>query len=200
MGQGIRVALSRGQFALIDEADFPLVSGLQWFATPSSTGQFYAAARVKNASGRSTSLYMHRLITGAPKGKEVDHVNHDTLDNRRENLRIGSHKDNMQNGKFALATHCPKGHPYDEKNTLWMKSKNGRQCKECARQWTAEALARETPEQKADREAKKKAYYLRNHEAEKAKRRAYAKAHPEEARARYKKWYDARKRGGKPDN
>jgi hypothetical protein len=33
-------------------------------------------------------LYLHRVVINAPKGKVVDHINHDRLDNRRKNLRI----------------------------------------------------------------------------------------------------------------
>lgn len=42
---------------------------------------------------------MHRLIVGAVKGEIVDHVNGNTLDNRRENLRKCSKSQNAQNSK-----------------------------------------------------------------------------------------------------
>lgn len=40
---------------------------------------------------------MHRILMQAPKGVEVDHINHDKLDNRRENLRLVTHAQNMWN-------------------------------------------------------------------------------------------------------
>lgn len=40
---------------------------------------------------------MHRLIVGAPTGMDVDHINHDTLDNRKSNLRVCSHSENLRN-------------------------------------------------------------------------------------------------------
>ncbi len=43
------------------------------------------------------AIYMHRLIAGAGDGEVVDHINHDKLDNRSENLRICSQKENLQN-------------------------------------------------------------------------------------------------------
>lgn len=43
------------------------------------------------------SLALHRYITNCPKGYEVDHINHNTLDNRKQNLRIVSHRDNCRN-------------------------------------------------------------------------------------------------------
>jgi hypothetical protein len=129
----VMVPLSRGKVAVIDAADATLVGQFRWYAQASSTGGFYAATGVKGPDGKRTQIYMHRLITGAPKGKDVDHINHDTLDNRRANLRVGSHLDNMRNGKFALATHCPHGHEYTPENTH-TTPKGHRRCRICARQ------------------------------------------------------------------
>lgn len=41
--------------------------------------------------------FLHRYIIGAKKGDEVDHINGDKLDNRKENLRIVSRSENRQN-------------------------------------------------------------------------------------------------------
>jgi hypothetical protein len=43
------------------------------------------------------AILMHRLILEAPKEFVVDHVNHDTLDNRRENIRLCTEAENMRN-------------------------------------------------------------------------------------------------------
>lgn len=42
-------------------------------------------------------IYLHRIIMNCPKGLVVDHINHNTLDNRKENLRICTPQDNMKN-------------------------------------------------------------------------------------------------------
>lgn len=44
-------------------------------------------------------LKFHRLVMNPPKDMEIDHINHNTLDNRKENLRIVSHVVNMANRK-----------------------------------------------------------------------------------------------------
>lgn len=182
------ISLTRGQVALIDANDWAVVSAFSWHASWSPRlKQYYAVAGVKREDGKYTSLYMHRLITGAPKGKEVDHLNHDTLDNRRANLRVGSHKANMENGKFALATHCPRGHAYDETNTYY--DARGRRCRECMRVRNREVQAALTPEQLAQRSEAKKAYYQRTKPERKAQMKRYAEANRDARRVYWRKWY-----------
>ena len=45
------------------------------------------------------AVYMHRVVTGLARGDKrvADHINHNKLDNRRDNLRICSVKENLQN-------------------------------------------------------------------------------------------------------
>lgn len=72
-----------------------------------------------NKKSNTKSVFLHRFITDAPKGMVVDHINHDTLDNRDENLRIISHCENLQNRKGAQS---------DSRTGIrgvgWLKSKN----------------------------------------------------------------------------
>ncbi len=67
--------------ALISLEDVPKVEGIPWFLT----NQGYASCRRMPSPKR---IMMHRLIMGAPDGMCVDHINHNKLDNRRQNLRI----------------------------------------------------------------------------------------------------------------
>jgi hypothetical protein len=41
---------------------------------------------------------------GAPKGMSIDHINHNTLDNRKANLRIVTHQQNNTNRNGAYST------------------------------------------------------------------------------------------------
>ena len=45
---------------------------------------------------------IHRVVMDAPKGMDVDHINGDTLDNRRENLRICTRAQNSQNKRLRV--------------------------------------------------------------------------------------------------
>jgi len=90
---------------LIDTADLPKVQkfGGAWFASKGNKGRsgFYAAMNIRRNDGSYTLVLLHRVITGAPKGYDVDHRNHDTLDNRSSNLRIVTRAENHQNRKGA---------------------------------------------------------------------------------------------------
>ena len=88
------IPLTRGFVALVDDSDYERVNAFKWFALgPNHNGvRFYAARTV----ARKT-VALHRFILEAPQGAQVDHINGDTLDNRRSNLRLCTHSDNMRN-------------------------------------------------------------------------------------------------------
>lgn len=84
----------------IDKSDLHKALELRWSAVKNQVGGHYAIGSYKDESGKRTTTYLHRWLTDAPKGKVVDHLNHDTLDNRRScNLRVVSNRDNTFNRK-----------------------------------------------------------------------------------------------------
>lgn len=63
---------------------------------------------------------MHRLITGAGAGQQVDHINGNKLDNRRSNLRLCTQSENMRNrGATALNTSGFKGVHWSANDRKW---------------------------------------------------------------------------------
>lgn len=81
------IPLTQGQVALVDDEDFERVNAFNWCATWHEDIQsFYAIGREGHGRSRK-NIYMHRLIMQTPKGMVCDHINHDTLDNRENNLR-----------------------------------------------------------------------------------------------------------------
>ncbi len=93
------IPLSRGQVALVDDEDFEELSKFKWFAywsEPSRT--YYAVRNTPRGSGLTTQIRMHRQITGVGRGRpQIDHANHNGLDNRRQNLRVCSQTQNNHN-------------------------------------------------------------------------------------------------------
>lgn len=93
------ISISKGQIAKVSTVDFAYLNQRTWSANWSKGSQAYYAHRSEKIDGKMRTIKMHRLIMGLVHGdgKVVDHINHDTLDNRRENLRVCTHKENMQN-------------------------------------------------------------------------------------------------------
>jgi HNH endonuclease/AP2 domain len=84
------IPLTQGKTAIVDEKDFDWLS--QWFWCASErqhTGLFVAL-------NKDLGL-MHRFILGCSSENEVDHRNHNPLDNRRSNLRKCSRLQNASN-------------------------------------------------------------------------------------------------------
>ena len=89
------ITLSNGLIALVDEADFASVRDLRWHATGRAP-HVRAKCRVERG-GKTTWVSLSRFLMGAEEGVIVDHINGDTLDNRRANLRLCTHAENLRN-------------------------------------------------------------------------------------------------------
>jgi len=88
----VRIPVHGGLEALIDADDLALVGGRKWWRSSHHRTCVYAYTM----DGRKT-LRMHRLIMGAKKGQNVDHINGDGLDNRKSNLRFCTIEQNKAN-------------------------------------------------------------------------------------------------------
>lgn len=95
------VTLSAGMVSMIDECDVELLKGGRWYADKHKFGYY---ARGYAYSGDGAMIYMHRVIMSLKRGDKrvVDHINHDTLDNRRANLRVCSSSLNVRNQVPAI--------------------------------------------------------------------------------------------------
>ena len=94
-------------------------------------------------NGRQKVHLVHAVVLAAftgpkPPGMQTRHLNGDSADNRLENLAYGTGSENqldvVRHGmhNHARKTHCPAGHPYDEKNTRVIPSRpRARYCRAC---------------------------------------------------------------------
>ena len=97
MKQAIGFLLTTGEIAIIDEADAWLLR-LRWKLLRRPDGLAYVARDDRrHIPGYTGVKLLHRAITGARRVEIVDHKNGDTLDNRRENLRIATSTQNNRN-------------------------------------------------------------------------------------------------------
>lgn len=87
-----KIRLSQGLQALVDDDDFEVLRQFKWSALSCRGGRKYA---FRTEAGKC--VLMHRAIMSAPSDLQVDHINRDSLDNRRSNLRLCTHGENMMN-------------------------------------------------------------------------------------------------------
>jgi hypothetical protein len=94
------IPLTQDQVAIVDDEDYEWLSRWKWYAHwDRHTKSFYATRQVRLPNGKWITLLMHRAILGLEHGdkREGDHINHDTLDQRRSNLRIVTCQENHFN-------------------------------------------------------------------------------------------------------
>lgn len=138
-----RIPLTRGRFALVDAEDYPALAKYDWFAEGAAP-HIYAVRK-----HRGKSIKMHRQILSAPPHLLVDHIDHDGLNNRKQNLRLATFTQNCRNQKKSAKATSP------YKGVYWHKH--------CGK-WAAQITAN------------KKSHHLGYFEDETTAARAYDKA------------------------
>jgi hypothetical protein len=82
----------------IDLSDFERVKNYpNTWCLRGKNKNYYVFSNTPAINKKRSSVELSRFITEAPKGMVVDHISHDTLDNRRSNLRVITAKENCQN-------------------------------------------------------------------------------------------------------
>lgn len=92
-----KIKLTKGKFALVDNEDFEFLNQWKWYINTKG----YALRRIYIGSGhknrKGIQIYMHRVVGKIPKKLQTDHINHNKLDNRKENLRAVTNQQNHFN-------------------------------------------------------------------------------------------------------
>lgn len=79
--------------------------------------RWYVYANTPTVNGKRSTIELHRFLMDAPSDMVVDHINHNTLDNRKSNLRIVTSAQNNQNRKG-----CHSDNKYSRlRNVHWHK-------------------------------------------------------------------------------
>lgn len=92
------IPLTQNQNAVVDADQYERLIQWNWFAhwNP-NTRSFYAMRSLRGGK----SIWMHRFILGIEDERMIDHFNHDTLDNRKSNLRLANDLENAWNQRLS---------------------------------------------------------------------------------------------------
>lgn len=115
------IPLTKGFFTKVDDEDYERLAVHRWQAHPRcGYPNKIGVTRGLKKDHKSLTITMAREIVNAPNGKYVDHINGDTLDNRKCNLRICSNAENVRNrGSNKNNTSGYKGVNLEKKNGRW---------------------------------------------------------------------------------
>ncbi|MFH1369974.1 MAG: HNH endonuclease [Planctomycetota bacterium] len=99
-GHSVRfIHIKKFRFAIVDPYDYDRLRRYKWRINRSNR-TFYAFCTLSQGPIlRPQVLWMHHLVLPPPDGLLVDHRNHNGLDNRRSNLRLATHSENIQNAR-----------------------------------------------------------------------------------------------------
>lgn len=92
----LQLRLTKGYIGVIDRIDLDLIRGLKLYANVKQSLVYIRLWK----DGKNVDL--HRYLTKAQPSDEVDHLDGDGLNNSRQNLHVGSSKDNNNNRRMSI--------------------------------------------------------------------------------------------------
>ena len=87
------IELTQEQVTLVNDEDFECLNQFKWFAQYDPNNECFYACRDKSRK----RIYMAREILNCPDNMQVDHKDHNTLNNQRYNIRICTRQENHRN-------------------------------------------------------------------------------------------------------
>lgn len=115
----IEIPLSRGKIAVVDD-EMAYLTTRKWYAVEKGRNhkKYYAVTNIKfKISGKRKPLYLHHFILRPPPGMVIDHIDGDSLNNQRSNLRICTIAENVR------GQHPQTGRSSKYKGVHWFKNK-----------------------------------------------------------------------------
>lgn len=90
------IYLTQNKIAVVDDEDFKKLNQFKWCYVENKAGYGYARRSI-TIDKKKSNILMHREILNVPGGVLTDHENHNTLDNRRKNIRQCTRSQNGAN-------------------------------------------------------------------------------------------------------
>lgn len=139
------IELTQGQIAVVDDEDFEYLSQWSWYARRS--GEVWYAAR--SVWKPKTMIHMHHVVA-TRMGLDfdtVDHINGCGTDNRRENLREATQKQQCENRKSVKGRRGVHWHKATSKWRAMIEHNGKRIHLGLFEEWDEAVLAREQAEE-----------------------------------------------------
>lgn len=111
----IKLSGTREKYAIVDADVFDYLNTWKWHYGKKD-GYARRGTKIK---GKSKTYLIHRLIIDIPIGMQIDHINGNRLDNRRENLRVCTPKQNARNRSLQANSSGYKGVNWDKQMKKW---------------------------------------------------------------------------------
>lgn len=98
IGGFVFVRLTQGRVGVCDPEDWDALRQRRWFAKK-SRHKFYWYGKERDPTKRAgnKNIFAHVIVAVPEPGQVVDHINGDSLDNRRKNVRGCSNRENCIN-------------------------------------------------------------------------------------------------------
>jgi hypothetical protein len=96
------IPLTQGKVAIVSDEDYDFLMQFKWYVA-NIKGEWRAMRASRKPNRERTVQYMHRVIVERMgiKAPTTDHIDRDTLNNRRENLRGATSSQNGHNQGIA---------------------------------------------------------------------------------------------------
>lgn len=103
------------KYIMVSDEDYELAMTQRW-TIEKSGNNFYAMCKINHKKVR-----LHRFLLKPKSTHEVDHINHNGLDNRRENIRVVTKRQNAANRRKTVGSRKRyKGIHYDTRINKWV--------------------------------------------------------------------------------
>ena len=91
------IPVTGGRFALVDDEDYDWLSGYKWFECCVNGRELYIGTSVKTGPKKWKTVTMHRMVLGVEPRIPIDHIDGNSLNNQKSNLRLTTNGLNRAN-------------------------------------------------------------------------------------------------------
>jgi len=111
------IELTKGLCTIVDDDNYNWLNQFTWHAQ--KNGNYFYAERQIQTKEKTRHIYMHRLIANAPPKMHVDHIDGNSLNNMKSNLRVVTVRQNLQNQHHGTRSSKHPGVHYIKTRRKW---------------------------------------------------------------------------------